>query len=152
MEDFLSMPFSALPGGAPSPRHGSDPPGRSQVLRTAQQDPPACCEVRARAEHLLVDLRFMLGFVGHPQRTNVALSRARSLLVVVGNLLLLATDPVWRALLRRAQDVGTVEGLPQDEQFAPAGRTAVASGAARMLRRRTATPGAGPPGRWRRWS
>ena len=41
-----------------------------------------------------------LGLWRNPKRFNVAVSRARALLMVVGHPLLLAEDPWWRELLR----------------------------------------------------
>ncbi len=48
-----------------------------------------------------------LGFVGCPKRTNVALTRAQSLMVVVADPdALAATDDVWRDFLLFAVDSG----------------------------------------------
>lgn len=47
-----------------------------------------------------------------PQRFNVAITRAKALLVVVGNPHALAADPHWRALLRFALQHGTYRGVP----------------------------------------
>lgn len=49
------------------------------------------------------DKQFGLGFVNNPKRINVALSRARSLLVVFGNPLFLGDDPNWKAILMRCE-------------------------------------------------
>eukprot|EP01062_Namystynia_karyoxenos_P074485 TRINITY_DN713_c0_g1_i3.p1 TRINITY_DN713_c0_g1~~TRINITY_DN713_c0_g1_i3.p1 ORF type:complete len:1403 (+),score=380.74 TRINITY_DN713_c0_g1_i3:95-4210(+) len=70
--------------------------------------------VRSHPQYLHLDQKFQLGFVAHPQRTNVAISRAQSLLVVVGNMGLLATDPNWRGLIRHARDAGCTKDLPRD--------------------------------------
>lgn len=40
-----------------------------------------------------------LGFLSSPNRLNTALTRARALLVVIGDPHLLAQDPTWRALI-----------------------------------------------------
>ncbi|XP_049807709.1 probable RNA helicase armi isoform X2 [Schistocerca nitens] len=55
--------------------------------------------VRSNAYHIKDDIRRALGFVSSPQRLNVAITRARALLVVVGNPVLLARDPFWRILV-----------------------------------------------------
>lgn len=46
------------------------------------------------------DIKHALGFVSSKQRLNVAISRARCLLVIVGNPHLLVRDISWRSLLR----------------------------------------------------
>lgn len=49
------------------------------------------------------DKQFGLGFVNHPKRINVALSRARSLLVVFGNPIVLGEDPNWKQVVLNCQ-------------------------------------------------
>jgi len=69
--------------------------------------------VRSRQEEAIAgDLRFSLGFLGNYKRTNVALSRARSLLIVVGNLALLSRDATWHNVLRLARGMGCMRGPP----------------------------------------
>eukprot|EP01062_Namystynia_karyoxenos_P074489 TRINITY_DN713_c0_g3_i1.p1 TRINITY_DN713_c0_g3~~TRINITY_DN713_c0_g3_i1.p1 ORF type:complete len:1121 (+),score=344.73 TRINITY_DN713_c0_g3_i1:472-3834(+) len=70
--------------------------------------------VRSRPENILHDRQFQLGFVEHPRRTNVAVSRAQGLLVVVGNMKLLAIDPNWNTIIQHARRLGCVTGLPPD--------------------------------------
>ncbi|CAD7958989.1 unnamed protein product [Amoebophrya sp. A25] len=73
--------------------------------------------VRSRfLEEVKQDLRMTLGFVGSRQRLNVALSRARKLLVIVGNAKLLSQDRSWNVLLRIACRCGAVRGgLREDD-------------------------------------
>ena len=52
------------------------------------------------------DSRFGLGFVGQPERANVALSRAKDLLIVVGNSRVLCTDPTWAAYYAHMRGMG----------------------------------------------
>eukprot|EP01062_Namystynia_karyoxenos_P074483 TRINITY_DN713_c0_g1_i1.p1 TRINITY_DN713_c0_g1~~TRINITY_DN713_c0_g1_i1.p1 ORF type:complete len:1450 (+),score=393.86 TRINITY_DN713_c0_g1_i1:95-4351(+) len=70
--------------------------------------------VRSRPENVLHDRKFQLGFVEHARRTNVAISRAQGLLVVVGNMKLLSVDPNWGMIIQRALELGSVRGLPLD--------------------------------------
>eukprot|EP00756_Hemistasia_phaeocysticola_P041895 Hpha_TRINITY_DN16940_c4_g6::TRINITY_DN16940_c4_g6_i1::g.56511::m.56511/K18422/MOV10; helicase MOV-10 len=81
--------------------------------------------VRSRPENLLFDRTFQLGFIESPERTNVAISRARSLLVVVGNLMLLSLCPSWRRILRAAEDLGCVEQLPEGTSLTGEGHVGV---------------------------
>jgi len=55
--------------------------------------------VRSRRSRVGHDLRHLLGFLGNSRRTNVALTRAQALLVVVGNPRVLGLDPLWRRFL-----------------------------------------------------
>jgi helicase MOV-10 len=47
-----------------------------------------------------------LGFLTNPKRFNVAITRAKSMLVVVGDPYLLQRDKRWRALIKHAVDNG----------------------------------------------
>ncbi|KAH9930517.1 P-loop containing nucleoside triphosphate hydrolase protein [Epithele typhae] len=55
--------------------------------------------VRSSRDLLSYDAKFTLGFVGNPRRFNVAVTRAKALLVVVGDSSVLSIDPVWRGFL-----------------------------------------------------
>lgn len=52
------------------------------------------------------------GFMQNPRRFNVAISRAQSLLIVVGHPTLLMNDFHWRRLLEYAMDQGAYVGVP----------------------------------------
>ena len=56
------------------------------------------------------DLRFALGFVGSYKRSNVALSRAKALVILVGNLNLLSMDEHWNQVIRIAHRLGCCRG------------------------------------------
>ena len=61
--------------------------------------------VRSESEQLSTDVRYNLGFVANPKRFNVALTRAASLLIVVGCARLLALDKAnWRPLLEYCRE------------------------------------------------
>ncbi|XP_029175331.1 probable RNA helicase armi [Nylanderia fulva] len=45
------------------------------------------------------DIKHALGFIASPKRLNVSITRARALLIIVGNPKLLSSDPYWRNIL-----------------------------------------------------
>ncbi|XP_067861022.1 RNA helicase Mov10l1-like [Heptranchias perlo] len=55
--------------------------------------------VRSSEENLDEDARYVLGFLSDPKRFNVVITRAKALLIVVGNPHILLKDPCWGALL-----------------------------------------------------
>ncbi|KZT64423.1 P-loop containing nucleoside triphosphate hydrolase protein [Daedalea quercina L-15889] len=55
--------------------------------------------VRSNTAHALGDIRRRLGFVGDAQRFNVAITRARALLIVIGDPSILSLDGVWKEFL-----------------------------------------------------
>ncbi|KAF8067812.1 P-loop containing nucleoside triphosphate hydrolase protein [Lyophyllum atratum] len=55
--------------------------------------------VRSSTEFVEYDLRHTLGFVASPRRFNVAVTRAQSLLIVIGDPSVLSLDPLWRSFL-----------------------------------------------------
>ncbi|GCB78692.1 hypothetical protein scyTo_0015865 [Scyliorhinus torazame] len=55
--------------------------------------------VRSSSDYLQMDEDFNLGFLKNPKRFNVALTRAKALLIVVGNPMILRQDPNWNRLL-----------------------------------------------------
>ena len=73
--------------------------------------------VRSSREFLDSDVYYNLGFVSNPKRFNVAVTRAKALLVVIGNPNVLARDPCWGALLRFCVERGGYKGcaLPVTE-------------------------------------
>ncbi|KAM6492610.1 P-loop containing nucleoside triphosphate hydrolase protein [Amanita muscaria] len=55
--------------------------------------------VRSSQEFVEYDLRHTLGFVASPRRFNVAITRAKALLIIVGDPNVLSLDPLWRSFL-----------------------------------------------------
>lgn len=55
--------------------------------------------VRSNKEQIQSDLRYTLGFLSSPRRFNVAVTRAKALLIVVGDPNILSFDPLWRSFL-----------------------------------------------------
>ncbi|CAG9839969.1 unnamed protein product [Diabrotica balteata] len=66
--------------------------------------------VRSSKDFITSDLLHNLGFVAHPKRLNVAISRAKSLLLIVGNPKLLCSDPCWRAVVKYCLENGVYKG------------------------------------------
>merc|ERR1712223_1586091 len=56
--------------------------------------------VRSKPTLLQSDYEHKLGFLNNPKRFNVAITRAKALMVVVGNPYLLNTDKYWKSLLK----------------------------------------------------
>lgn len=72
--------------------------------------------VRAESDLLSVDRKFNLGFVCNAKRFNVAVTRAKSLLIVVGSPSVLATDEkTWLPFLRYCKENNAWVGQPWDE-------------------------------------
>ncbi|XP_076155559.1 RNA helicase Mov10l1-like [Alosa pseudoharengus] len=66
--------------------------------------------VRSSEAVLEEDLQNVLGFLSNPKRFNVAITRAKALLIVVGNPHILIKDPCFNALLQYAYDNGAFVG------------------------------------------
>ncbi|KAK2465577.1 hypothetical protein APHAL10511_002469 [Amanita phalloides] len=62
--------------------------------------------VRSSREFVEYDLRHTLGFVASPRRFNVAITRAKSLLIIVGDPHVLSLDPLWRSFLNYIYNQG----------------------------------------------
>ena len=73
--------------------------------------------VRSSTEHLKSDLKFNLGFLFNPKRFNVAISRAKAMIIAIGNPHVLIRDPNWKYLLDlcRENDSLIGEKPPVDE-------------------------------------
>jgi helicase MOV-10 len=54
--------------------------------------------VRSSASYVQHDIQQSLGFLQNPKRFNVAVSRAKALLVIIGNPVILSQDPYWYVL------------------------------------------------------
>ncbi|KAM9409052.1 putative helicase mov-10-B.1 [Pholidichthys leucotaenia] len=55
--------------------------------------------VRSCINYIKMDKDFNLGFLANEKRFNVAMTRAKSLLIVVGNPVILNKDPTWRKFI-----------------------------------------------------
>ena len=70
--------------------------------------------VRSNSEFVEHDIRHTLGFVANPRRFNVAMTRAQSLLIVVGDPVILSLDQMWREFLDYIHASGGWRGKPRD--------------------------------------
>ncbi|HYE74838.1 MAG TPA: C-terminal helicase domain-containing protein, partial [Blastocatellia bacterium] len=52
-----------------------------------------------------------VGFLKNEKRFNVAITRAKELLIVVGNVAVLSSDYHWSVLIKRCQSLGVVVGF-----------------------------------------
>ncbi|XP_067087810.1 putative helicase mov-10-B.2 [Osmerus mordax] len=63
--------------------------------------------VRSSHKYVKLDQKFSLGFVKNEKRFNVATTRAKALLVVVGNPIVLRGDPIWGRFIQHCEDQGS---------------------------------------------
>lgn len=99
--------------------------------------------VRSAGDQLRHDRTHQLGFVSHPKRLNVAISRPRAMLMVFGNPHLLSKDAKWRVLIKNCVQHKTYEGcdFPAEllerrdpaKRQRPGGDDAAAAAAAEVL-------------------
>ncbi|XP_055703999.1 putative helicase mov-10-B.1 isoform X1 [Phlebotomus papatasi] len=57
-----------------------------------------------------------LGFLSNPKRLNVALTRAQTLLIVVGNVNTLQIDPLWRKFIDFCDENGLIRHIGEDKK------------------------------------
>ena len=67
--------------------------------------------VRSSTEHVGTDVRHNLGFLKNPKRFNFSITRACSLLIIIGNPNVLWQDEHWQALIRRCVDLKAYTGM-----------------------------------------
>ncbi|XP_068193715.1 putative helicase mov-10-B.2 isoform X2 [Antennarius striatus] len=72
--------------------------------------------VRSSPKYAEIDREFNLGFVKNEKRFNVAMTRAKALLVVVGNPRVLNSDPTWAKFIQFCQEEGGYTGFSQAEE------------------------------------
>ncbi|XP_042348310.1 putative helicase mov-10-B.2 [Plectropomus leopardus] len=77
--------------------------------------------VRSSPDYVEIDKQFNLGFVKNEKRFNVAVTRAKALLIVVGNPRVLNTDPTWARFIQYCREEGGYTGyepVEEDEDVA----------------------------------
>ncbi|NXX26329.1 SDE3 helicase, partial [Nicator chloris] len=72
--------------------------------------------VRSCSTYLPFDQTFRLGFLKNPKRLNVAITRAKALLIVVGNPTVLSKDHHWHRFLRYCKEQGGYTGYPYEDE------------------------------------
>ncbi|XP_021395152.2 helicase MOV-10 [Lonchura striata] len=72
--------------------------------------------VRSWSTYLQFDQTFRLGFLKNPKRLNVAITRAKALLIVVGNPTVLSKDQHWCRFLRYCKEQGGYTGYPYEDE------------------------------------
>lgn len=82
--------------------------GTVEVFQGQEKEVIIMSAVRTRT--FTHDDREHIGFLSNPRRFNVALTRARAALVVVGNPTVLQTDENWRYFLKFCRDNGACRG------------------------------------------
>ncbi|XP_027022292.2 putative helicase mov-10-B.1 [Tachysurus fulvidraco] len=67
--------------------------------------------VRSNSEYLTLDKEFNIGFLKNEKRFNVAVTRARALLIIVGNPVILSTDMSWSKFIDYCTEEGGCIGF-----------------------------------------
>ncbi|NXY16778.1 SDE3 helicase, partial [Atrichornis clamosus] len=80
--------------------------------------------VRSCSTYLQFDQTFRLGFLKNPKRLNVAITRAKALLIVVGNPAVLCKDHHWHRFLRYCKEEGGYTGCPYEGEITAEDRIA----------------------------
>ncbi|XP_071805215.1 putative helicase MOV-10 isoform X3 [Asterias amurensis] len=68
-----------------------------------------------KAENIQMDIDYQLGFLKNPKRLNVAVTRAKALLVLVGNPYMLCKDDNWNNFLRYCMENNAYTGCHFEE-------------------------------------
>uniref|UniRef100_A0A5B7BCG1 RNA helicase n=1 Tax=Davidia involucrata TaxID=16924 RepID=A0A5B7BCG1_DAVIN len=72
--------------------------------------------VRSTVKHNEFDRNHCLGFLSNPRRFNVAITRARSLLIVIGNPHIISKDHYWNKQLWHCSENRSYKGCPLPER------------------------------------
>ncbi|XP_061487973.1 helicase MOV-10 isoform X2 [Rhineura floridana] len=66
--------------------------------------------VRSSSNYFNLDEKFSIGFLKNPKRLNVAITRAKALLIIVGNPVTLSKDLYWAEFLKYCKDNSAYRG------------------------------------------
>lgn len=86
--------------------------GSTEMFQGQEREVIIISTVRSSEQWLDFDVQHNLGFLDNPKRFNVAITRAKALLIVVGNPSTLASDYHWRELLKLCVAKGAYRGAP----------------------------------------
>ena len=86
--------------------------GSTELFQGQERRVMIISTVRSSEDFLGFDRKHNLGFLDNPKRFNVAITRAKSLLIVIGNPAVLKHDEHWGSLLRLAVENGAYAGVP----------------------------------------
>ncbi|XP_007546936.1 putative helicase mov-10-B.1 isoform X1 [Poecilia formosa] len=67
--------------------------------------------VRSSLSYVKMDTDFNIGFLSNEKRFNVALTRAKSLLIVIGNPVILRKDPLWKKFINYCVEMNGYVGI-----------------------------------------
>ncbi|GMH18834.1 hypothetical protein Nepgr_020675 [Nepenthes gracilis] len=75
--------------------------------------------VRSTIKHNEFDRTYCLGFLSNPRRFNVTMTRAKSLLIIIGNPHIVSKDPHWEQILWLCVDNNSYQGcaLPEKQHY-----------------------------------
>jgi DNA polymerase III delta prime subunit len=89
--------------------------GTTEIFQGKEKKIIIITAVRSRSEYIQFDDKFKLGFLKNPKRMNVAISRARAALFIVGHANVLRLDEQWKKLINMIIEMGGYSGdLPDD--------------------------------------
>ncbi|KAL2090820.1 hypothetical protein ACEWY4_013083 [Coilia grayii] len=71
--------------------------------------------VRSSVNYVKMDQDFNIGFLTNEKRFNVAMTRAKALLVVVGNPVILKKNPTWERFIQYCEDQGGYTGFDYND-------------------------------------
>ncbi|KAG9001269.1 hypothetical protein FRB93_012196 [Tulasnella sp. JGI-2019a] len=88
--------------------------GSVEEYQGQERDVIILTTVRTDRERVTYDLRHTLGFLVNPRRLNVAITRPKGLLIIVGDPIVLGLDPLWRKFLNHIHVNGGWTGRMPD--------------------------------------
>ncbi|KAF3765975.1 hypothetical protein M406DRAFT_97417 [Cryphonectria parasitica EP155] len=87
--------------------------GPTEAFQGLERSVVILCVTRARKKFVERDQQIGWGIIGTPNKLNVALTRAKHGLIVVGKRELLVEDPNWKAFIDFCERNGLVSSVPQ---------------------------------------
>lgn len=84
--------------------------GTTEFFQGDERDIIIITSVRSKFNNVGADLKYHLGFIAKPKRINVSISRAKNLLIILGNAELLYSDSTFKQILEKIYEMGCYEG------------------------------------------